>query len=698
MKILIYGHKGWIGGLFTQILKDEMEKYERSEGENNNSEKKATLEYVLGQARVNNVCQVRQEIKDTQPTHIISFIGRTHGTDENGKKWTTIDYLEQPGKLVDNVRDNLFSPLVLSLIAKENNIHYTYLGTGCIFEFTEEHKKRWYEECLGFTESSLPNFFGSGYSVVKGFTDQLVNLEEFSKHVLNLRIRMPITGKVNARNFITKITRYEKICNMPNSMTVLDEMLPLVLDMMKQGRVGCLNLCNPGMIDHSTILGHYRNIVDPTFNWKIFSIAEQDKILASKRSNNFLDTSKLEEWYPDVMRIETSVKNVLASYKNDWDTLPEEEKYWKDYHLNNNNINNSNNNSINDFPDDKNTRLLVTGGCGFIGSNFINYILGKYTDIQLVNLDALYYCGKEENVAGEWRQSSRYKFIKCNLVDKNLLQYIINTEKPTHIIHFAAQSHVDNSFEDSLQFTQDNIVGTHTLLEVCRKYNKECENNKEIKTTIQKIIHVSTDEVYGESMLDVDEQQKTEHSILCPTNPYAATKAGAELIAQSYNHSFKMPIIISRGNNVYGPNQYPEKIIPRFINLLKNDEKLTIAGSGNQTRSFLHSYDTATAFECMLQRGKIGEIYNIGADVNDEYSVMDVAKLLIKLTKGENALSNFGDYVTFIDDRPFNDARYFISNDKLKGLGWVIKYYFEEGLKHLLGLSNKTSFNKISIV
>ena len=684
MKILIYGHKGWIGGLFTQIV----EAY--------NITNKETIEYVLGQARVNNVPGVRQEIKDIQPTHIVSFIGRTHGTDKNGKKWSTIDYLEQPGKLVDNMRDNLFSPLILSLIAKENNIHYTYLGTGCIFEFTEEHKKRWYEECLGFTESSLPNFFGSSYSIVKGFTDQLVNLEEFSKHVLNLRIRMPITGKVNARNFITKITRYEKICNMPNSMTVLDELLPLVLDMMKQGRVGCLNLCNPGMIDHSTILGHYRNIVDPSFKWKTFSILEQDRVLASKRSNNFLDTSKLQEWYPDVKRIEHSIMNVLKTYKKDWGTLPEEEKYWKKYHLNNNLINNS----INDFPDDTNTRLLVTGGCGFIGSNFINYILEKYQNINLVNLDTLYYCGKEENVEERWRSCNRYKFIKCNLVDKNLLQYIINTEKPTHIIHFAAQSHVDNSFEDSLQFTQDNIVGTHTLLEVCRKYIVEYENRKmeegdnNNKKGIQKIIHVSTDEVYGESMLDVDEQKKTEHSILCPTNPYAATKAGAELIAQSYNHSFKMPIIISRGNNVYGPNQYPEKLIPRFINLLKNNEKLTIAGSGNQTRSFLHSYDTATAFECMLQRGKIGEIYNIGADVYDEYTVLEVAKLLIKLTKGENALPKFGDYISFVEDRPFNDARYFISNDKLKGLGWKIKYSFEEGLKSLLDLCNENSANK----
>ena len=192
-------------------------------------------------------------------------------------------------------------------------------------------------------------------------------------------------------------------------------------------------------------------------------------------------------------------------------------------------------------------------------------------------------------------------------------------------------------------------------------------------------------------------KKKTEHSILCPTNPYAATKAGAELIAQSYNHSFKMPIIISRGNNVYGPNQYPEKLIPRFINLLKNGEKLTITGSGTQTRSFLHSYDTATAFECMLQQGKIGEIYNIGADINDEYTVLEVAKLLIKLTKGIKGLSNFENYITFMEDRPFNDSRYFISNDKLKRLGWKIKYSFEGGLRQLLDLSYQTN-NKMSIV
>jgi UDP-glucose 4,6-dehydratase len=157
---------------------------------------------------------------------------------------------------------------------------------------------------------------------------------------------------------------------------------------------------------------------------------------------------------------------------------------------------------------------------------------------------------------------SYYTFIKGNLTNKDFLEHILETYQVQEVIHFAAQSHVENSFEDSLQYSQDNILGTHILLECCRKYGH-----------IEKFIHVSTDEVYGESFLDMNEEKKTEQSILCPTNPYAATKAGAELIAQSYFHSFKMPIIITRGNNVYGPNQYPEKLIPKFIKILRKQPK-----------------------------------------------------------------------------------------------------------------------------
>ena len=185
--------------------------------------------------------------------------------------------------------------------------------------------------------------------------------------------------------------------------------------------------------------------------------------------------------------------------------------------------------------------LLVTGGCGFIGSNFINIIFKSNLNYNIINFDAMYYCASENNIRDEIKNSDRYKLIKGNLCSYDLVNHIINDYKIDYVIHFAAQSHVQNSFEDSLQYTSDNILGTHTLLEVCRKYGK-----------IIKFIHVSTDEVYGESMLLSDEQQKTEESILCPTNPYAATKAGAELIAQSYYHSFKMPIIITRGNETNG--------------------------------------------------------------------------------------------------------------------------------------------------
>ena len=317
----------------------------------------------------------------------------------------------------------------------------------------------------------------------------------------------------------------------------------------------------------------------------------------------------------------------------------------------------------------KKKNLLVTGGCGFIGSNFINYIFSK-DKYNIINLDAMYYCANKNNIKKEIRNSKKYTLIKGNLCSEDLVTHILECYEIKEVIHFAAQSHVQNSFLNGLQYTRDNILGTHVLLECCRKYGK-----------IKRFIFVSTDEVYGESMNNVNENHKTEHSILCPTNPYAATKAGAELIAQSYNHSFKMPIIITRGNNVYGYNQYPEKLIPKFIKLLKENKKVTIQGEGTSVRAFLHAYDTATAFECILNNGKIGEIYNIGCDEGMEYSVMDVAKILIKMIK---KTENYDQWITYVEDRPFNDQRYYISNQKLKDLGWNITIDFLNGLENLV--------------
>ena len=622
MKVLVYGGNGWIGKQFVEIL------------HSNN------IDFLLGSSRVDNKDELIREIDETLPSHIISFIGRTHGK-IGDKTYSTIDYLEQEGKLVENVRDNLFGPLLLAEICKMKEIHYTYLGTGCIFKYDEEHP--FGREINGFTEESEPNFFGSSYSIVKGFTDKFMHL--FEDSVLNLRIRMPITGEKNPRNFITKITSYPKICSIPNSMTVLPELLPLVIDMMKHNTKGTINLTNPGLISHNEILEMYRDIVDPTFKWQNFSQDEQRKILDSDRSNNYLETYRLELLFPNVTHIKNSVKNCLIEYKKTF--VP----------------------SIN---------LLITGGCGFIGSNFINYYFSKNNEKinRLVNIDAMYYCANENNILESIRNDKKYIFYNTNLCDYENTQKILQENEITHIIHFAAQSHVQNSFEDSMKFTNDNIFGTHVLLENCRKYGK-----------IVKFIHVSTDEVYGESMNIIEEQHKTEHSILCPTNPYAATKAAAELIAQSYSHSYKLPVIITRGNNVYGPNQYPEKLIPKFILQLQENKKMTIQGDGSSVRGFLHVNDTVKAFECILEKGEIGEIYNIGCDENMEYSVMDIAKILCKMIKNTD---NYQEWIEYIEDRPFNDKRYYISNEKIKNLGWNIEYSLMDGLQTIISPSVKS--------
>lgn len=315
-------------------------------------------------------------------------------------------------------------------------------------------------------------------------------------------------------------------------------------------------------------------------------------------------------------------------------------------------------------------KLLVTGCCGFIGSNFVNFYFDENPDSLIVNLDAMYYCASENNINEKVRKSERYHLVKGNLCSFDLISNVLEIYGIDTVIHFAAQSHVQNSFDNALQYTHDNVVGTHTLLEACRKYGK-----------INKFIHISTDEVYGESMLSENEEKKHEGSVLCPTNPYAATKAAAELIAKSYYHSFKMPIIITRGNNVYGPNQYPEKLIPRFIQQLLEGKKVTIQGDGSNVRAFLHVNDVCSALKLVLEKGQIGEIYNIGSDDQHEYTVTQVAHILIEKITGTKEHDN---WISYIEDRPFNDKRYYISNQKVKDLGWKIETEFDKGLDDLI--------------
>lgn len=318
------------------------------------------------------------------------------------------------------------------------------------------------------------------------------------------------------------------------------------------------------------------------------------------------------------------------------------------------------------------TNILLTGGAGFIGSHAVLLLVKKYPHIKVVNMDRLDYCSCLGNLE-EIKDYPNYKFVKGNICSSELVSYVLEVEKIDTVMHFAAQTHVDNSFGNSFQFTQNNIMGTHTL----------CEAAKVAK--VKRFIHVSTDEVYGEQTKEQEAMQ--EEQVLEPTNPYAATKAGAEFLVKSYHRSFGLPTIITRGNNVYGPHQYPEKLVPKFINQLMRGRKVTLHGTGENTRNFLYVEDVARAFETILFKGKVGLIYNIGG--TNERTNIEVARDLIKL-------SGYGDrtdeMITFVEDRVFNDLRYSINSSKLIDLGWSEQVSWEDGLKATFEWYRKYNF------
>jgi len=307
--------------------------------------------------------------------------------------------------------------------------------------------------------------------------------------------------------------------------------------------------------------------------------------------------------------------------------------------------------------------IFLTGGAGFIASHVAILLCQKYPEYNIVVYDRLDYCSCLENL-DELKGLPNFKFIKGDIATADLVTYALLEENIDTIMHFAAQTHVDNSFGNSLAFTQSNIYGTHVLLECA----KNCP-------TIKRFVHVSTDEVYGEGE-DFETDPMSEEHVLEPTNPYAATKAGAEFLVKSYFRSFKLPCLITRGNNVYGPHQFPEKLIPKFTNQLMSGKKLTIHGDGSNTRNFLFVTDVATAFDKILHKGIPGHVYNIGGD--NEVSNIKVAKTLLKIF---GLADKEDEYITYVPDRTFNDLRYTINSSKLHELGWTEEMTWDEGLK-----------------
>lgn len=280
MKIAIFGANGWIGQQIQLLLQEPWQ-------------------VIVPTIRADDATAVAKFLDGEKPDRVLSVIGRTRGPG-----YSTIDYLEDEpkshDKLVLNMRDNLYAPLTLALACTSRNIHYTYLGTGCIFSYTDLKST--------FDEDDDPNFFGSGYSVVKGYTDRLMRQ---LPQVLQVRIRMPLTADKSPYNFITKITSYAQICSVENSMTVLPTLLPILLNMIENKTTGTINLTNPGTICHNRILQLYKELVDPSFTWINFTEDEQNEILRSKRSNNYLDTQRLQTLYPNVPCIEDAVIECL---------------------------------------------------------------------------------------------------------------------------------------------------------------------------------------------------------------------------------------------------------------------------------------------------------------------------------------------------------------------------------------------------
>lgn len=304
-------------------------------------------------------------------------------------------------------------------------------------------------------------------------------------------------------------------------------------------------------------------------------------------------------------------------------------------------------------------KILITGGAGFIGSNFVRYMLDKYSDYEIVNLDALTYCGNLENLT-EIEDNPNYTFIKGDISNKELINEIM--VDMDYIVNFAAESHVDRSIEDPKIFIKSNILGTQVLLDAAKKYD------------IKKFLQISTDEVYG----SLDETGYfTEDTCLAPNSPYSASKAGADLMVRAYNETFNLPMNITRCSNNYGPYQFPEKLIPLMISNALEDEPLPVYGDGLNVRDWLHVYDHCTAIDLVLHKGKSGEIYNIGG--NNEKKNIEIVKLILKnLGKSESLIK-------YVKDRPGHDRRYAIDSTKIQEkLGWKPKYTFETGISETI--------------
>ena len=322
-------------------------------------------------------------------------------------------------------------------------------------------------------------------------------------------------------------------------------------------------------------------------------------------------------------------------------------------------------------------KILVTGGAGFIGSNFVYYELDNYPNDEVICLDKLTYAGNLETLEVAMK-NPKFKFVKGDIADRAFVDELFASEKPDVVVNFAAESHVDRSIENPEIFLQTNVIGTSVLMDACRKYGNI------------RYHQVSTDEVYGDLPLDRQDLFFTETTPLHTSSPYSASKASADLLVQAYYRTYKLPVTISRCSNNYGPYHFPEKLIPLMIANALNDKKLPVYGKGENVRDWLYVEDHCSAIDLIIRKGKIGEVYNIGG--HNERTNLEVVKTIIKeLGKSE-------DLIEFVTDRPGHDRRYAIDPTKIHNeLGWLPATKFDDGIKKTIDwyLTHKSWWEKI---
>lgn len=322
-------------------------------------------------------------------------------------------------------------------------------------------------------------------------------------------------------------------------------------------------------------------------------------------------------------------------------------------------------------------KILVTGGAGFIGSNFIYYELDNYPNDEVICLDKLTYAGNLETLEVAMK-NPKFKFVKGDIADRAFVDELFASEKPDVVVNFAAESHVDRSIENPEIFLQTNVIGTSVLMDACRKYGNI------------RYHQVSTDEVYGDLPLDRPDLFFTETTPLHTSSPYSASKASADLLVQAYYRTYKLPVTISRCSNNYGPYHFPEKLIPLMIANALNDKKLPVYGKGENVRDWLYVEDHCSAIDLIIRKGKIGEVYNIGG--HNERTNLEVVKIIIReLGKSE-------DLIEFVTDRPGHDRRYAIDPTKIHNeLGWLPATKFDDGIKKTIEwyLTHKSWWEKI---